>query len=55
MSKRKVKSRNIKKSVENHETAAWANAQSVKRESGVNVPSEDEVGNAREYVDSNQK
>ncbi len=50
-----ISKRTIKRPVENHETAAWANAESVKRESGVNIPSELEVRNAKEYVDSNQK
>lgn len=55
MPKHNAKSTRKKKPIENHETASWANSESVKRDSGVNKPSEIEVGNAREYVDSNQK
>lgn len=41
--------------VENHQTAAWIeNWQEVKPESQVLVPTEYDVRNAKEWVDSNQ-
>lgn len=40
---------------ENHDTAAWANQENLKAVSKVNIPNEDQVRNAKEYVDSNQK
>lgn len=41
--------------IEKHDTAAWANMQKAKPLSNVNIPSETEVMNAKEYVDSNEK
>ncbi len=41
--------------VEKHDTAAWANIQETKPVSRVTVPSELQVKNAKEYVDSNEK
>jgi hypothetical protein len=41
--------------IENHESAAWANIEEQKPVSKVTIPSELEVRNAKEYVDSNQK
>lgn len=41
--------------IERHETAAWANIQETKPVSRVTVPSEREVRNAKEWVDTNQK
>ena len=40
---------------EQHTTAAWANIEKLKELSNVTIPSEFEVGNAKEWVDSNQK
>lgn len=41
--------------IENHETAAWIeNWQAVERESHVVIPTEYDVHNAKEWVDSNQ-
>lgn len=40
---------------ESHKTAAWANIERQKPYSGVAVPSESEVENAKEYVDGNEK
>ena len=42
-------------SIENHETAAWANIKKVKKDSRVPLPSVFEVENAKEWVDKNQK
>lgn len=41
--------------IEKHDTAPWANMEKRKPLSNVNIPDEDEVMNAKEYVDSNQK
>lgn len=41
--------------VENHYTAAWADAEELKPESKVNLPNEIQIRNAKEYVDTNQK
>jgi len=41
--------------IEQHTTAAWANIEKLKEVSHVTIPSEVEVGNAKEWVDSNQK
>lgn len=40
---------------EKHNTAAWANIHETKPVSRVTIPSELEVMNAKEWVDSNQK
>ena len=41
--------------IEQHLTAAWANIEMVEPFSGVPIPNEIEVENAKEWVDSNQK
>ncbi|MGI6120030.1 MAG: CDIF630_02480 family spore surface protein [Desulfosporosinus sp.] len=41
--------------IEQHTTAAWANIEKLKDVSNVTIPSEIEVYNAKEWVDSNQK
>ena len=41
--------------VEKHNTAAWADSEQLKDISQVNIPSEADVLNAKEYVDSKQK
>jgi hypothetical protein len=41
--------------IEQHTTAAWANIEKLKEISKVATPSELEVRNAKEWVDSNQK
>lgn len=53
------KDRNTKASIpvpiEKHDTAAWANIEDTQPVSGVTIPSETEVRNAKEWVDTNQK
>lgn len=44
-----------KRPIEKHETAAWANIEGTEPISNVNIPSETQVVNAKEYVDTNQK
>ena len=41
--------------VEKHDTAAWANIENKISHSQVTVPSEDQVRNAKDHVDANQK
>ncbi|HHW21394.1 MAG TPA: DUF3787 domain-containing protein [Clostridiaceae bacterium] len=41
--------------IEKHDTAAWANIESVKKVSKVTRPSELQTENAKEYVDTNEK
>lgn len=49
--KRKSKGRPIEK----HNNAAWANIEKTKNQSGVSTPSEEQVLNAKQYVDENKK
>jgi len=53
MAKNKTKQQNMSKPIENHSTAAWANIKETKNVSQVPIPTELEVSNAKEYVDSN--
>ncbi|EKQ56753.1 MULTISPECIES: DUF3787 domain-containing protein [unclassified Clostridium] len=41
--------------IEKHDAAAWANMEDSQPISNVNIPSEIQVRNAKEYVDTNQK
>lgn len=50
-----VKERFMAEPIEQHETAAWANIESVKEISNVAIPNVTEVINAKDWVDSNQK
>ena len=49
------KDRNIKTPIENHGTAAWANISDKKPVSEVPLPSKNEVRNAKDWVDANEK
>lgn len=40
--------------IEKHDTAAWANIANMKPICNVSIPSEVEVRNAKEWVDTNQ-
>lgn len=55
MAKNKTKQKHMAKPIEEHNTAAWASIHSLKPESRVPIPSEVQVKNAKEWVDSNQK
>ncbi|HOM03123.1 MAG TPA: DUF3787 domain-containing protein [Acetivibrio sp.] len=55
MAEKNYKQKNMAVPIEKHNTAAWANIEKKKPESGVTIPSELQVENAKEYVDSNQK
>ncbi|NLZ39527.1 MAG: DUF3787 domain-containing protein [Firmicutes bacterium] len=51
----KKKEKKMKVPIEKHNTAAWADIEQLKEKSKVSIPSEADVLNAKEYVDSNQK
>ncbi len=44
-----------KKTTGSQSTAAWASIRHVDEVSGVAIPDEDQVANAREFVNENQK
>lgn len=51
----KFKEKFAGKPIEKHDSAAWANIETQKPVSKVAIPSELEVDNAKDYVDTNQK
>lgn len=51
----KVNANTKKRPIEQHDTAAWANIAELKPVSQVSIPSEIEMHNAKEWVDTNQK
>ena len=51
----KAKEKFMKKPIEKHDTAAWANIESKKAISNVTIPSETAIGIAKEWVDVNEK
>lgn len=55
MAENKSKEKNMAKPIENHGSAAWANIEKTKPVSNVTIPSEVQVRNAKEHVDSNEK
>jgi len=55
MAKNRYKETNMAAPIENHQTASWANIESVKEVSRVPLPSVFEVENAKGWVDENQK
>ena len=55
MADNKFKEKFMGKEIEKHDTAAWANIEKKKPVSNVTMPSEIQVRNAKEYVDTNQK
>jgi len=55
VAKNKYKEKHMAMPIEKHDTAAWANIERKKPESGVTEPSEFQVRNAKDYVDANQK
>lgn len=55
MAKNKSKDKHMAQPIENHATAAWANQSQFKAISKVNIPDEEQVDNARDYVNENQK
>lgn len=55
MDENKYKVYHMRTPVENQATAAWADCGSMKDVSGVNIPNEMQVVEAKEYVDENHK
>ncbi|WP_313347165.1 DUF3787 domain-containing protein [Sedimentibacter sp.] len=55
MAKNKYKEKHMAQPIESHITAAWANQSQLKAVSKVNIPDEQQVENARDYVNENQK
>jgi hypothetical protein len=55
MAKNKTKEHFMAIPIEKHDTAAWANIESTKPDSNVTVPSEIQIRNNKEWVDTNQK
>jgi len=56
MSKNKRKEKHMGMPIEEHNTAAWANIEKLQSaESRVPIPDFEQVKNAKEWVDSNQK
>jgi hypothetical protein len=55
MDKKLTKKANPKQPTEKHDTAAWANIETVKSDSCVTIPSDTQVRNSKEHVDSNEK
>ena len=51
----KFKEKFVATPIEKHDSAAWANMQDTEQISKVNIPSEVQIKNAKEYVDTNQK
>lgn len=51
----KKKDFNMGVPVEKHDTAAWANIERKKSHSQVTMPAEEQIINAKEHVDTNQK
>ncbi|WP_074042260.1 CDIF630_02480 family spore surface protein [Desnuesiella massiliensis] len=55
MDENQLKESSMQTPIEKHDTAAWAGIKSTKPVSKVTVPSEIDVRNAKEWVDTNQK
>lgn len=55
MTKKTIKSCSFETPIEKHETASWANIKDTVPVSNVSIPTDDEVRNAKDYVDANQK
>lgn len=55
MADNRYKEHDMAKPIERHDTAAWANIVETKDVSNVHIPSELDVRNAKEWVDTNQK
>ncbi len=47
--------KDAKKAVENHDTAAWSNIEKSDDKSKVSHPSLEQTNNAKDYVDENEK
>ncbi len=55
MMKKTNKPKYYREPVEKHDTASWANIESLEPITRVHRPSQSEVDNSKKYVDSNEK
>jgi hypothetical protein len=55
MARNIYKEKHLAMPIEKHDTAAWANIEQTKPVSNVTIPSEIQVRNAKEHVDTNEK
>ncbi|MEN6313787.1 MAG: DUF3787 domain-containing protein [Clostridiaceae bacterium] len=55
MAENRKKDYNLGVPVEKHDTAAWANIECKKSHSQITMPSEEQITNAKEHVDTNIK
>jgi len=55
MAENRYKEHFVAMPVERHHTAAWANINKTRSDSNITIPDELEVGNAKEWVDTNEK
>ena len=55
MSRNNYKDSHVNTPIEQHDTAAWANINKQKAVSKVLIPSDAQVANSKEHVDTNQK
>lgn len=55
MAKNKKKEKHMGMPIEKQNTAAWANIEKRQPISNVPIPDDDQIQNAKEWVDSNQK
>lgn len=55
MAENRYKEKHLGIPIEKHDTAAWANIEETKPVSNVTIPSQTQVRNAKEHVDTNQK
>ena len=55
MAENRYKEKHMGMPLEKHDTAAWANIEETKPVSNVSIPSELQVRNAKEHVDTNKK
>ena len=55
MMKKTNKPKDYREPVEKHDTASWANIESLEPITRVHRPSQSEVDNSKKYVDSNEK
>lgn len=55
MAENRYKEKHMAVPTEKHDTAAWANIAETKPVSNVTIPSQLQVRNAKEHVDTNEK
>lgn len=55
MTENRWQERSLRTPIEKHDTAPWANIEKTKPVSNVAIPNEEEVKDAKQWVDTNQK